>query len=813
MAITCLLPARNAADDVPGYLESVAPIADRVIALDDGSTDDTAELLERSPLVERVLHNPRRESYEGWDDAANRQRLLDAAIEAGAGWVLFLDADERLDPDDAEALRGFVERDAIAGCAYGLQMYRSWSDSVSARPSYVYRVFAASPGQRLPGRALHFNPVPESIPEAAWLRTTIRARHLESEERIAVRREKYGQVDPASESRELLGRTPLDMPSELVPWTPRPDVPVLAVGAEGERSALPAEPGASITCLLPARNAADDVPGYLESVAPIADRVIALDDGSTDDTAELLERSPLVERVLHNPRRESYEGWDDAANRQRLLDAAIEAGAGWVLFLDADERLDPDDAEALRGFVERGADRSSAYGFRVFRMIDDDERFDRAELWVYRLFHAGQGQTLPDLRLHLVPVPVDIPRERWRKTTIRIKHLSSLTPERRADRLRKYERADPDRRWQRDYTGLTAVGPATRSWVPRPPGLPALADPLGIGPAAELDLAELDPGAPLLTAIVISRNDAETIERSVRSVVGQVCDEPFEVVVAASGTDGTADVVRRGFPSITVVDVPDPGLPGAARNAGVAVARGEFVSFPGSHVELPPGSLQARIRAHELGYSMVTGSLLNGTPTPAGWAAYFLDHSPSLPDRPSGELEGVPAHCSYTREALLEAGGFPEDMRAGEDTVLNAELWRRGHRAWRAKDVRLTHRNRCGTPLRLVRHHFVRGRALGRILMGGSRGFGARRGVLAYLRAYPRWRLTETDERLARWGEALRPRYDRVRPLVRLGILAACAGAGFEALFGRGRSAPATGTPQAQRLAGVADDHHLGDLH
>ena len=252
---------------------------------------------------------------------------------------------------------------------------------------------------------------------------------------------------------------------------------------------------------------------------------------------------------------------------------------------------------------------------------------------------------------------------------------------------------------------------------------------------------------------MISRNDAETIERSVRSVVGQECDEPFEVVVAASGTDGTAEVVRRRFPSITVVDVPEPGLPGAARNAGVAVARGEFVSFPGSHVELPPGSLQARIRAHELGYSMVTGSILNGTTTPAGWAAYFLDHSPSLPDRPSGELEGVPAHCSYTREALLEAGGFPEDMRAGEDTVLNAELWRRGHRAWRAADVRLTHRNRCATPLRLVRHHFVRGRALGRILMGGSRGFRARRGVLAYLRAYPRWRLTETDERLARWGE------------------------------------------------------------
>ena len=470
MTITCLLPARNAAADIPGYLESVAPLGGRVIALDDGSSDETVELLERSPLVDRVLRNPPRPGYEGWDDAANRQRLLDAAIEAGAGWVLFLDSDERLDADDAEALREFVERDAIAGCAYGLQMYRAWADRVAPRPSYVYRVFAVEPGQRLPPRTLHFNPVPESIPEAAWLRTTVRARHLESEERMAARRVKYGQADPASESWGLLGRTPLDVPTELVPWCPRPEVPVLAVGAEGERSVLPVEPGRGITCLLPARNAAADIPGYLESVAPLGGRVIALDDGSSDETVELLERSPLVDRVLRNPPRPGYEGWDDAANRQRLLDAAIEAGAGWVLFLDSDERLDADDAEALREFVERAADSASAYGFRVFRMVGDDEHFDRAELWVYRLFHAGLGRTLPKLRLHLVPVPVEVPTERWRKTTIRIKHLSSLTAERRADRLRKYEQADPRRRWQRDYSGLTAVGPRRRSWVARPPG-------------------------------------------------------------------------------------------------------------------------------------------------------------------------------------------------------------------------------------------------------------------------------------------------------------------------------------------------------
>src|SRR5688500_6416885 len=163
MAITCLLPVRNAASDIAAYLASAAAVADRVIALDDGSTDATAELLEESSLVERLLRNPVRPGYAGWDDAANRRRLLEAAIEAGGGWVLFLDADERLDPDDATALRAFVERDAIRGCAYGLQMYRAWGVEVVPQPTYVYRLFFAEPGQHLPTRALHFNPIPAEI--------------------------------------------------------------------------------------------------------------------------------------------------------------------------------------------------------------------------------------------------------------------------------------------------------------------------------------------------------------------------------------------------------------------------------------------------------------------------------------------------------------------------------------------------------------------------------------------------------------------------------------------------------------------------
>ncbi|HKG35518.1 MAG TPA: glycosyltransferase [Solirubrobacterales bacterium] len=792
--LAVLVPARNTAADLPGWLESAGRFADAVVALDDGSTDDTAAMLAASPLVARLLRNPVRPGYAGWDDAANRQALLDAAAEIGPRWVLYLDADERVDPEDGAALRKFLaSEDALPGCAYGLRLHRAWDEHDVAGHTVVYRLFSPRPGQRLPGRRLHFDPVPDDVQRGAWVPTTVRARHLDSPERLAARLRKYAEADPQGDFERLTPRF-LDEPdpASLEAWSPRPPgLPVLEIGTRGEAGAPPAD-RPLLAVLVPARDAAADLPGWLETVSRFADAVVALDDGSTDDTAAILAASPLVARLLRNPVRPGYAGWDDAANRQALLDAAAEIGPRWVLYLDADERIDSADGAALREFLESRADPGAAYGFRVFRMAGDERRYDQAGLWVYRLFSYRREARLPGNRLHLVPVPVDVPRDRWRKTTIRIKHLAGLDEPRRRRRFEKYAEADPERRWQRDYSNLLAEGAAVREWQPRPAGLPVLADPLGREGSGGIDLHELDFDAPILSAIVISRDDEDRIERCVRSVVEQECEEPFEVIVVVSGEDRTADIVRERFPQVNLVALPAPALPGAARNAGLAVARGDYVSFPGSHVELPPGSLQARVTAHGKGYAMVTGTILNGTETPAGWASYFLDHANVLPGRPSTELAGPPSHCSYVRDFVRDAGGFPEDMRTGEDTVVNRELWRRGLRAYRARDVRLVHRSPCADVPTLVRHHFRRGRGLGRIVLDDHRGGRPllRRSVLGGLLAgYLPRRLGRIRRAVARWGGDLRHEYRRALPLIVVGAAAAWAGTWFEILR------PAPGKP------------------
>jgi glycosyltransferase involved in cell wall biosynthesis len=549
-------------------------------------------------------------------------------------------------------------------------------------------------------------------------------------------------------------------------------------------------PDTTLICLLPVRNGEADLPGYFESVARFADAVVALDDGSTDGTRELLDASPLVKIVLHNPPRPDYAGWDDAANRNRLLEAAAKLNPEWVISLDADERIPPDDAAALRAFVETEAIPGLAYGFKVYRMQSDLSQYDRSGLWVYRLFPFKPDQRFPKQRLHFVPVPTNIPRERWVRTTIRIQHLAGITEERRQARFEKYRQADPDNDFQHSYRDLLEPAATLQTWQPRPAGLSVL----DVSPeevAATLEDArqpalEEIVDRPALSAIIISRDDGEKLLPAVASVVNQESPWPFEVIVVASGQGNGAALVRERFPDINVVQLPKPALPGEARNAGLHLARGEYVSFPGSHVELPPGSLAARMRAHDLGYAMVTGTTLNGTRTWAGWASYFLDHSDVLPGRPSIELKTAPAHCSYRRRALLAVGGFPEDMRAGEDTVVNQALTRRGYSAYRAQDVVLTHLSPCRTPWILLRHHFGRGRGYGRILR--DRDGLARRDLfgpigLRLLGRQTVGRLIMTTRNVRRWADAATAaRYLRALPLVVLGTLAWTAGTWYELL-------------------------------
>jgi len=304
-----------------------------------------------------------------------------------------------------------------------------------------------------------------------------------------------------------------------------------------------------------------------------------------------------------------------------------------------------------------------------------------------------------------------------------------------------------------------------------------------------------DLAQPAITAVVIAQNDEAVIDRSIGALVSQEVEDEFEIILVCSGTDETFERVRSKYPMVRCVQLPENALPGEARNAGLWMARGEYLTFPGSHVWLLPGSLAARLRAHEDGWDLVTGSVVNGNKTRAGWASYFLDHSTQTTSHASAPYEGPPGHASYVTRDVRAVGGFPEHMRAGEDTVVNHRLFFLGYRAYFCAEAAFVHASPATTPRRLLRHHFRRGRALGQIIRA-RRHDGTGIDDLRTIISFPWWRLRTIAGAMRDADDRLRREYRGVRDLVVAGALAASVGTWTELLA---REKPAAATIDRRR--------------
>lgn len=102
---------------------------------------------------------------------------------------------------------------------------------------------------------------------------------------------------------------------------------------------------------------------------------------------------------------------------------------------------------------------------------------------------------------------------------------------------------------------------------------------------------------PSLTVIVVAYNVAPFIERTVQSVLAQLGPRHQLIVVDDGSTDATGALVARlqqawGGANFELICQPNGGV-SAARNAGLAGARGDYIVCVDGDDDLMPGSLAA----------------------------------------------------------------------------------------------------------------------------------------------------------------------------------------------------------------------------
>lgn len=221
---------------------------------------------------------------------------------------------------------------------------------------------------------------------------------------------------------------------------------------------------------------------------------------------------------------------------------------------------------------------------------------------------------------------------------------------------------------------------------------------------------------PVFSAIVFAYRNEATVARAIASLVGQDFDEPFEVIVATSGGDRTAELVRQNFPGVRVAESPVRLMPGGARNLGMRAARGAFIGFLEADCVARPGWISRRVATHRAGHEVVASAVAVANPHyAAARATAYLCYDNRLENAPEGPV-AVPRSfgLSFSRQVLERAGPFDEALRIEEDTLMAERLREIGVGVWFAPSVCIEHVG----PTRLnslLRDQAARGRRQARI--------------------------------------------------------------------------------------------------
>ena len=203
--------------------------------------------------------------------------------------------------------------------------------------------------------------------------------------------------------------------------------------------------------------------------------------------------------------------------------------------------------------------------------------------------------------------------------------------------------------------------------------------------------------APLVSVVIPTWNRAHYLETALASALAQTLREREILVVDDGSTDDTPRVLDSHAGAIRVVRQEHLGV-AAARNRGIAEARGEWVAFLDSDDAWEPEALERMIaaaRAHpEAGLVTLRAQAMSADGTLLGRTYGKHSSGPWFTTESllTGDGGGVLTPM-VERSLYLELGGFDESLRSAEDV----DMW-----------LRLSLRTRMytsGEPLLRVRAH------------------------------------------------------------------------------------------------------------
>ena len=213
--------------------------------------------------------------------------------------------------------------------------------------------------------------------------------------------------------------------------------------------------------------------------------------------------------------------------------------------------------------------------------------------------------------------------------------------------------------------------------------------------------------------------------------------ERYEIIVVDDGsTDYTESVVRERA-GVRYLRQERTLGPGAARNRGIAEARGDIVIFTDSDALAPPCFVREHVETHgRHPRCIVDGPAITVRPPKAGWVRSPLVRMLALLDFWGQEFVTVNASCA--KAELVKAGGFDERFLKWQDLELGQRLRAMGVGRIRNRRAYVVHREAGRRSLPgLARHVRLNGKYAAMFFEKHPSPWAARKTRLRYL-AYDR---------------------------------------------------------------------------
>lgn len=242
----------------------------------------------------------------------------------------------------------------------------------------------------------------------------------------------------------------------------QPDEPSIAGGA------------ARFLCAMRIKNEETHIREVIERALSLCERVFVFDDHSSDQTVEVCRTFGDRVVVFTSP----FEGFDEARDKNYLLEKLVEANPEWVLWIDGDEVLEANGPERLMHAADNALAGVAGFSLKIAYVWNDPQyvridgifgRFKRPSMFRLR------GQPLSQIKfrqtglggnLHCGNVPNGLSGV-FRALDVRLKHYGYMTDDQRRRKHQFYTTIDPNNQLEDNYRHLIEI-PGARH-APGPP--------------------------------------------------------------------------------------------------------------------------------------------------------------------------------------------------------------------------------------------------------------------------------------------------------------------------------------------------------